>query len=322
MSGRVGIVVIGRNEGVRLRRSLASVLPEQVPLVFVDSGSSDDSAAYAEQLGIEVVRLTQGPLTAARARNAGAQHLAGVELVQFLDGDCELCPGWLAAATAVLEADPSLAVVCGRRRERDRDASVYTRLCDIEWDTPVGEALACGGDALMRMTAFVAVGGFDPDMPAGEEPELCVRLRHAGWKIRRLDADMSVHDSGMRHFGQWWVRARRAGYAFANGAALHGRSAERFWVWQSLRSWLWALAVPVTALVAALLVDMRLAAVVGLLYPLSLVRNYRAARQRGLERRDAGAYGVACVIAKFPEFVGQLQYLWAHAGRGSPGDRR
>jgi hypothetical protein len=71
-----------------------------------------------------------------------------MQLVQFVDGDCEVDATWLATAQAFLEQHPAVAVVCGRR-ERFPQRSVYNLLWP-EWDTPVGEAKACGGDALMR----------------------------------------------------------------------------------------------------------------------------------------------------------------------------
>src|SRR4051812_21398157 len=184
-SGRaapIGAVVIGRNEGERLRRCLESVVGRVRQVVYVDSGSSDGSIALAVALGVEVLRLDlRQPFTAARARNAGFARLGdcGQELryVQFVDGDCEVVGGWFEKARAFLEDHPEVAVVCGRRRERHPEHSVYNMLCDIEWDTPVGEAKACGGDALMRCDAFRQVNGYRPDLIAGEEPDLCVRLR-------------------------------------------------------------------------------------------------------------------------------------------------
>ncbi|MCZ7679546.1 MAG: hypothetical protein M5U28_12595 [Sandaracinaceae bacterium] len=99
------------------------------------------------------------------------------------DGDCEVVPGWLETARARLEERGELAVVCGRRRERrPRASGVSNLLCDVEWDTPIGDARACGGDAMMRLDALLSVGGFDETLIAGEEPELCVSLRRAGWK--------------------------------------------------------------------------------------------------------------------------------------------
>jgi GT2 family glycosyltransferase len=173
---------------------------------------------------------SRSPFTAARARNEGlARLLEGgpLDYVQFIDGDCALQPGWIDTAQAFLDENPQAAVVHGRRRERYPEATVYNQLCDWEWDRPPGQAISCGGDAMMRVAAFQAVGGYDPHLIAGEEPELCVRLRAAGWQIWCLDAEMTLHDAAMTRFGQYWRRARRAGHAYAEGAAMHGAPPER-----------------------------------------------------------------------------------------------
>ena len=136
----------------------------------------------------------------------------------------------------------------GRLRERFPDRSVYNMLCDIEWNTPVGETKACGGNAMLRADALTQVGKYREDLIAGEEPELCVRLRASGWKIWRLDVEMALHDAAMTRFGQWWKRTKRAGYAFAQGAHLHGAPPERAGVRQSRSAWVWGLAIPVLAI--------------------------------------------------------------------------
>lgn len=223
----LGFVIIGRNEGVRLQLAFASVLRQTSRAVYVDSGSSDDSVTLAVGQGLPVVELDPSlPFTAARARNAGLEWLMrfhpDLDFVHFIDGDCELVPGWLEQALAALRAEPDVAAVCGRRRERDPFASPYNRLCDNEWNTPVGIAKTCGGDALFRVEPLRAVGGFREDLIAGEEPDLCCRIRRNGWRIRRLDAEMTVHDAAMTHFSQWWQRNRRSGYAMAEGLALRG----------------------------------------------------------------------------------------------------
>ncbi len=227
----VGVVVIGRNEGERLKRCLGSI--GGYPCVYVDSGSIDKSVEFARSRGVLCVELDMAtPFTAARARNAGfdALMLRFPELhsVLFVDGDCEVQPGWVETAVLALAGDAGLAGVCGRRRERYPNSSLYNRLCDIEWDTPVGYTESCGGDALYRVDALQRVEGFDPSFIAGEEPELCFRLRQNGYKIRRLDAEMTLHDADMFAFRQWWKRAERSGYAFYLNARKHGGGAENF----------------------------------------------------------------------------------------------
>lgn len=216
----VGVVVIGRNEGERLVACLRSASVMGVRLVYVDSASTDGSQAAAREAGAQVIDLDLNrPFTAARARREGAQMLFAdapfIQYVQFIDGDCELAPAWIATARDFLDAAPNYAVACGRRRERSPQTSSYNRMADLEWDTPLGDADACGGDALMRVSAYLAVGGFNGTLIAGEEPELCARLRAMGWRIRRLDAEMTVHDAAMTRFSQWWKRSVRSGFGYA-----------------------------------------------------------------------------------------------------------
>ena len=302
----IGAVVIGRNEGDRLVRCLASLAGRTGHVVYVDSGSTDGSVAAARAAGAEVVTLDPDrPFTAARARNAGFARLmdrAGApDFVQFVDGDCEIRDGWIKTAAAFLQGAPDAAVACGRRRERFPDASVYNRLIDTEWDTPVGRARACGGDALMRTGAVRAVGGYDPRLIAGEEPELCVRLRRAGWTVWRLDAEMTWHDAAITRFGQWWNRARRAGHAYAEGAALHGAPPERHGVAETWRALLWGVALPAVALLGAALTPWSLGLL--LAYPAQVLR---------LGRRIGGTRAAFLTLGKFPEAAGVVGYWAGH----------
>lgn len=303
-AGRIGVVLIGRNEGDRLKRCLASVADQDI-VVYVDSGSTDGSVAAAEGAGAIVVALDMSrPFTAARARNAGAAALPDdVSLIQFVDADCAVHPGWIAAARAFLDDTPDAAVACGRRRETAPEASIYNRLCDGEWDTPIGQARSCGGDALIRREAFQQIGGFRDDLIAGEEPEMCVRIRRAGWTVWRLDHEMTLHDAAIIRFGQWWTRSKRAGHAYAEGAYLHGAPPEKHCVAQTRRAVIWGLAIPAAIIVAALAVS-PWALLAILVYPLQIAR---------LARRDGGgafgwAWALFMTIGKFAETQGVLTF--------------
>lgn len=250
----IGIVTIGRNEGERLQRCLNS-LPSAAAIVYVDSGSTDGSRQWSKQFGAEVVSLDLSyPFTAARARNAGFHRLLelfpDIQFVQFIDGDCELNPDWSHIAISFLKLNPDVAAAFGRRRERSPTYSIYNQLCDWEWDVPVGESRACGGDVMMRVSALKGVGGYRSTLIAGEEPELCVRLRASGWRIFRLEAEMTLHDAAMTQFAQWWKRSTRSGYAFAEGAYIHGSAPERHWVWESRRAWVWGVGLPLACVTA------------------------------------------------------------------------
>ncbi len=302
-----GVVVIGRNEGDRFVRCLASLEGRADRIVYVDSGSSDDSVAHARAAGAIVVELDMSrPFTAARARNAGLAALlteGAAPFVQFLDGDCEVREGWLEAAAAYLDANPEYAITCGRLRERFPEASFYNRLCDLEWATDLGEMQTCGGIFMARAAPVRDLGGFDETLIAGEEPELCLRLRRNGWRIWRLDHEMAWHDAAMTRFGQWWARTTRAGHTFAEGVVMHGGLPDRHYVKEALRAAVWGAVLPLFLIIISLAAPWALLGFI--LYPL---RTIRLARRFG---SDAFAWKAAGLntVGKFAEALGMGRYL-------------
>ncbi len=309
---RIAIVVIGRNEGPRLRRCLEPIAGGDIPVVYVDSGSADGSVKLARTLGTDVVELAPYlPFTAARGRNEGlARALAlhpGVEFVQFVDGDCELVPGWLERGVRELSLDPRLAVALGHVRERERDRSVYNLLCDLEWAGPLGEVRSCGGNAMMRVDSLRQVGGFDPRLIAGEEPELSLRLRRAGWRLVRFDADMVLHDAAMTSFAQWWGRALRGGWAYAEGASLHGQSPEHHWIRENASILFWGSLLPASAVLFAWPTHGATLLLFGA-HALLWARIHSRSVRAGLSRREARLQAFFTVIAKLPQAIGQMQF--------------
>lgn len=303
----VDAVLIGRNEGARLVACLASLAGRVRRIVYVDSGSTDGSVAAARAAGAFVVELgAEVPFTAARARNAGLAAVAAdpgaAEFVQFVDGDCVVDAGWLPAALAAMAARPGAGVVCGRRRERFLQASVWNRLADREWNTPVGPARACGGDALMRRAAVAGVGGYRDDLIAGEEPELCLRLIRAGWQVWRIDAEMTLHDAAMTRAAQWWRRTRRAGHAFAEGAHLHGSGPERHWVAETRRALAWGAGVPLAAVLAGAVHPA--GGLVVMLWPLQVARLAWRWRAEGRAGVEAALFTVLGKVAEAQGVIG------------------
>ena len=308
------VVVIGRNEARQLAACLRSCHGDSARVVYVDSASSDGSVPIAEAAGVPVLQLSdeRDVLTAAAGRNAGFRWLSSQsdapEFVQFVDGDCVLTEGWLSRAAAKLSSDPALAIVTGRLRERLASASVYPRLCDMEWDGPCGQVDECGGVFMVRAADFAAADGFREDVLAGEEPELCLRLRRAGRQIVRLADDMAWHDSQMDHFGQWWQRQVRGGWAYAQGVALHGQSHDRFRVRQVLSNWGWGLLLPLLTLV--LLWPTRGWSLVLLLAYAMLTFRVAAGRlRRGDAPRHAWLYALFTALGKFANAWGQCRYF-------------
>ncbi|MEO1589835.1 MAG: glycosyltransferase [Cyanobacteria bacterium J06632_22] len=308
----IGIVAIGRNEGDRLKRCLCS-LPADWPVVYVDSGSTDGSVAFAKSRGVEVVDLDLSiPFTAARARNAGFERLIeqhpDVTYVHFIDGDCELIEGWIAAARQQFAQDPRIAVICGRTVEKYPTATRYNQLADMEWDTAQpGEVTACGGIALMKVNAVQAVNGFNPQLICGEEPEMCLRMRRQGWKIWRLAVPMTYHDADMHHFSQWWKRMIRTGWAVAEGYALYGQAPEQYMQREYRSGWLWGLTFPLLSL-ALLWPSHGVSLLFLLVYPLLAVRIYQGRRRHGDSPAKSRLFALFITLSKLPQVLGQLKY--------------
>lgn len=324
----LGVVAIGRNEGDRLVRCLQSL--RDVPRrVYVDSDSSDGSAQRAHREGIEVVQIeAPPPLTAARARNAGIAHLLArypdLEFVQMIDGDCEIRPQWIDHALAALLAEPDLALVFGRRRERHPERSIYNALCDDEWNAPLGDSDGLGGDALFRVRALREVDCYIEGIICGEDLDLSMRLRKRGWRLKTINAEMTLHDADILRFGQWWRRTRRAGHGFAELAYRHPDARDPNWPRQVRSIAAWGGMMPMLLLISiglALLVNAMwwLAALLLVLpWPVRMVQLTMRARRRGLVPRVARASGILLMVGKVPQFLGLLEFYWNRiVGRAS-----
>jgi cellulose synthase/poly-beta-1,6-N-acetylglucosamine synthase-like glycosyltransferase len=233
----------------------------------------------------------------------------GTQFVLFLDGDCTLSPAFPSAAAAALEPDPECAIVTGHLSERHPDASIYNRLCAIEWRSPVGriDNMRLGGIMVARISAFRDVGGFNPEVIAGEEPDLAARLGHAGYTIFRIDVQMAVHDAQMLRFGQWWKRAMRGGHGLAQLFDWHRGTTSRLGVREVRSAVFWGFALPL--LTFALL---RPTHALSLLllggYALLGWRIFKHYSGTGLSRSDAWLVTRFIIYGKFAEFVGILRY--------------
>jgi glycosyltransferase involved in cell wall biosynthesis len=325
----IGVVAIGRNEGRRLIRCLQSALRDTVRIVYVDSNSTDNSVVDATALGVEVVRLDPSqPFSAARGRNAGFERLVAlypeIEFVQFVDGDCEIADGWIKLALESIRRNESIAVICGRRKEREPTRNAYHQLIDLEWDTPCGEVAACGGDALIRRIAFEKVGGLDPTIIAGEEPEFCARLRQAGYKIHRIDHDMTIHDISMNRFRQWWRRSLRSGFGAADVAHRLRDVGDVYFAHQLRSAWLWGGVFPLASVVmAAALIPLgmswALMPLAGclLLYFLQLLRIARGLSARGVVFPNNLSGAWLLLASKPAQVIGQLQFIFSSRHRAN-----
>ena len=309
-------VVIGRNEGDLLKLCLESVRAARLQAVYVDSGSTDDSVNIARKLGVEAVELTpERPFSAARGRNEGLDRALVLwprtEYVLFLDGDCALDPAFPAAAFKTFESEPECAVVTGHLYERHPRASVYNRLCAIEWRSPAGRIEnmnGLGGIMMVRVSAFRAVKGFNEQAIAGEEPDFGVRLALAGFQIVKIDHSLATHDARMVSFAQWWRRAVRGGHAVAHRYARHGRTRLRDGERELASDLFWGFAVPVTVL-ALLWPSRGLSLLLLGGYALLFWRVRRHYKLSGLSEPDAWLIARFTIYTKFAHILGIVRYL-------------
>jgi glycosyltransferase involved in cell wall biosynthesis len=316
MTPALSIVIIGRNEGQRLTRCLQSVNLARggegtTELTYVDSASTDGSPQVAADFGAQVIVLHGGIQTAARARNAGWQR-ASAPYILFLDGDTILYPQFIQTASKALESDPSIAAVWGHRRELHPERSIYNRVLDLDWIYPAGDTDFCGGDVLMRRTVLAQVKGYDPGLIAGEEPELCRRLRALGSRIVHIDAPMTRHDLNMTRFSQYWRRAMRAGYAYSEVSSRFQGTADPMWLQESrgnVRRGSFWIAWLVAGLVLLALRSVWILPWLAVLIALPLRSAWKARSRAPGQKTLLLLYGFHSQLQQIPILAGQLRYL-------------
>jgi glycosyltransferase involved in cell wall biosynthesis len=186
------IVVPTRDRAGYLRVCLDSLAAQQVDTPFevivADDGSTDTTAAVAEQAGAKLVRTpARGPNA---ARNAGLRAAEG-DLVVFVDDDVDAPPGWLAAYLEGAERHPGADAFGGPIRARfegraprscGREPAPITTL-DLGPEDRDAD-LVWGANMAIRRRAFDRLGPFDEELPQfGEEEEWLTRLRDAGGRV-------------------------------------------------------------------------------------------------------------------------------------------
>ena len=306
----VAAVVIGRNEGLRLQRCLTSLQGQVTRIVYVDSGSTDDSVSFARSIGALVVELDNSlPFTAARGRNAGFLALRDDGLpdyVQFVDGDCGVEPGWVASGQATLDARPEIGIVTGWRTEITPEASVYNALAEVEWHRPPGDIRSCGGDMMVRSTAFTAVRGFDPRIIASEDEEFCLRVRATGLRVHRLPLIMTHHDANMTRFSEWWRRTVRSGHGFAEV----GRLQPDHFVPERRRVWVYGGLVPLIAVVGIVTGRWLLLLLALGIWGFNWLRTLQGLIRNGQPPAQAAHHAVFLTLSKIPNMQGMLTFYF------------
>ncbi len=312
---KLGIVIIGRNEGKRLQQCFDSMKAIPCEKVYVDSGSTDNSLTIAKSNKIETIVLDPiRPFSAARARNEGFERLLKlnpkIKFVQFLDGDCTLLPNWLETASAALSDVPERAAVIGHLLERNIDKSPYNRLCALEWRSTPGDLTnygALGGISMMKAGVFQKLGGFNPDVIAGEDSELGVRMGLAGYKVTKLDQQMATHDADITQFGQWWKRAVRGGHAIGQRSYLNGGTTQKDCVRERNSTLFWGIGLPILMILGLIPTQGYSLLLLGA-YVLLTYRVVKFRLRQGDNFADAWFYAKYLLLAKFANAVGLLKF--------------
>jgi GT2 family glycosyltransferase len=310
----ISVVVIGRNEGPRLARCLDSIAELHGVVtrefIYVDSASTDGSPELASRYGATSVTINPARPTAAMGRNTGWRRTTS-DLILFLDGDTVLDRDFPLAACEALLNDDSVAAVWGHRREMHPDQSLFNRVLDLDWIYTPGFTEFCGGDVLMRRKALVETGGFDEGLIAGEEPELCRRMRALGYRILHIDRAMTGHDLQITRWSQYWKRAVRAGHAYAEVSERFRSSDDSFWSYDRtknlVRGSFWGISFAAVLVTSMLFGLLPITLWIALLLLLSL-RSAWKARWKARNRLTLFLYGIHSQLQHLPILVGQLSY--------------
>lgn len=213
----LSVVLICKNQAWNMPRLIESVLEHTSgvstnEIVLVDSASTDDTIDVAFDYPIRIIRLHDDQhLTAAAGRYIGYQHTTG-DYVLFLDGDMELCEGWIEQALPVLNEQSELAVLTGHVIDLPITDQPVVVPSSQNNNTPckITELQHGGGAAIYRRSVLEQVGTFNPFVYSDEEPELCLRIRHAGYRVARIERPITLHYTDPRHkLGSLFARRQR-----------------------------------------------------------------------------------------------------------------
>lgn len=206
MTRTVSVVIPCKNEEATLARCLTALReqrPAPVRIVVVDNGSTDASPRIAAELADEVLRISGG--TVAGLRNAGAAVAGDVAVLGFVDADCEVAPGWVAAALQGLEK----ADLVGARMLADPGASwVARRWAAIESAGAHQGSQVWSGHLAINRGLFDRIAGFDARLGTGEDSDLGLRVRAAGGAVRQVPGMVAVHHGFPGTLGAFWRRER------------------------------------------------------------------------------------------------------------------
>jgi glycosyltransferase involved in cell wall biosynthesis len=184
----VGAIIPAHNAQAYLREAIESILEQSRPVldcVVVDDGSTDGTAALAEEYGPPVRVLRQENRGVAAARNRGAAEVEGA-LLAFLDADDRWKPDRLKLQLEALgrsaQAEAAVCATCVVDAHRSPLGFIHP-----DSDATVEDLLLCratvvstSSNLLILRSAFEAVGGFDDRLSTSADWALTFRLLERG----------------------------------------------------------------------------------------------------------------------------------------------
>ena len=246
MQTSISVVIPTYNRGALIEKTVASVLnqdlpPEEVEVLIVDDGSTDDTwdvlqQLYGNQAQVRLFRLENGGV--ARARNFGLEQARG-EFIAYLDHDDLWLPAKLRLQRDILLQHPEIGVVCCLWHDRTEDGEIIPGhqilQADPKWNLPHGHIfgrllrnnfIVSMTIPMLRTALLQEVGGLDVAMVPCDDWDLWIRLaqrcqfgvvREVGAIYQRHSSQQSSDERQMLQATQrllrehltkrWWVAA-------------------------------------------------------------------------------------------------------------------
>ncbi len=204
----LSVIVVNYNTAAFLRRCLDSLSSQgdiALKAIVVDNASEDNSQEMVrnEFPWVELVANRQN-LGFSRANNQALRSCRS-KYVHFLNPDTEVREGALVAMTRFMDSHPRVGLAGNRIVNPDGSpqSSVEHRYPGQKYARGELKGLAgeiawvLGASMIARMRLIEDLGGFDERFSLyGEEQDLCLRIRKAGWAIGFIPEAVVVHWGG------------------------------------------------------------------------------------------------------------------------------
>jgi len=240
----IDIILCCHNSADRLPTTLGhiaaqtGVSPDEWTLVLVDNGSSDGTADVATRIWRDLGSPTALQVVAEERLGLGYARVRGIEATQreflcFVDDDNWICPEWVQRALATLRGSTSIGAVGGRSEAAFAEtppkwfydaAGGYAigRQAERSGDVTEGRGYLYGAGLCLRRKAvlglfdqgfeFLNAGRAGARLASGDDQELCLALRLAGWRLWYEDSMVFRHYMPANRLRWSYAKAMFAGF--------------------------------------------------------------------------------------------------------------